>query len=426
MNDPLLKMNPFSRRQFLETMAQAALGVTMFGGSKLMAADSSTGKQGKAKNVIYLFMNGAMSHLDTFDLKPGREVQGDTKPLKTKNTEILIGQWLPKISKQTDKLAIINSMTQETAAHEPGRYLMRTSYPEIASTRHPSMGAWAQRLHGKRLEDMPDNVVIGSASQHPGAGFLDPEFSPLPIGDPNKGLQNTKRQEYVTESLFSRRLDLISKFDANFQAKYKQKKVTAYNDFYEQATRLLESSDLASFDLNLEKDATREKYGMNNFGQGCLLARRLVENQVRFVEVSYGSWDHHRDIYETIPDHAAVMDQALSALLEDLAEKGLLDETLVVLTTEFGRTPKINANGGRDHHPGAFSTLLAGGGIQGGQKYGTSDEDGFSADENPVSVADFNATIAYAMGLDTEEEIYSSAGRPFKVAHDGVPIKELF
>ena len=156
------------------------------------------------------------------------------------------------------------------------------------------------------------------------------------------------------------------------------------------------------------------------------MARRLAENRVRFIEVASGKWDHHRDIYGSLPEQAAMLDQGLSALLGDLQQRGMLNETLVVLATEFGRSPKINQNAGRDHHPGAFSGLLAGGGVRGGRFYGTSDEDGHSADENRTSVADFNATIAYAMGLPIDKEVHSAAGRPFKVAHDGSPITEIF
>ena len=221
-------------------------------------------------------------------------------------------------------------------------------------------------------------------------------------------------------------MKLIDTFDSAFQKKFPQRQVDAYNDFYRQATQLMSSEDLKAFDISQESEKVRADYGDDRFGQGCLLARRLVEHNVRFVEVALDGWDHHVDLYERLPEKAAALDQALSALLKDLQSKGLLKETLVVLATEFGRSPKINANGGRDHHPGVFSGLLAGGGIKGGRFFGTSDKDGHSPEEDPVAVADFNATIAHAMGLPLAQEITSPSGRPFKVAHDGVPLVNLF
>ena len=191
---------------------------------------------------------------------------------------------------------------------------------------------------------------------------------------------------------------------------------------------MLSSDELKAFDLNEEDDKARDAYGRNRLGQGCMLARRLIENNVRCVEVTHGGWDMHRSIYdaEQLPAKTAVLDQALSSLLRDLDDRGLLDETLVVLATEFGRTPHINQNAGRDHHPGVFSCALAGGGIKGGQFYGTSDEDGRLVDEDGVLPGDFNATIASALGLPLDEEFFSPTGRPFKVANDGEAVTKLF
>lgn len=422
-----------SRRQMMEWTAKSALGVSLmpavFPASSLAAPGSSQAKSnggGQAKHVIYLFMSGAMTHLDTFDLKPGREVQGDTKPIATNVSGMRIGDQLPLLAKQTDKMAIIRSMYTETGAHEPGRYLMKTSYKQIATTRHPAMGAWAQKMLGRSNRTLPDNVIIGGGARHPAQGFLEPEYSPLPIGDPDAGLQNTTQPDYLTDKLFSKRMELIDKFDKQFRTKYPQQQVKAYNEFYDQATQLLKSEEIKAFDLNNEKAEVREKYGLNKFGQGCLLARRLVQNNVRFIEVEYGSWDHHREIYDVFPERAAVLDQGMAALLEDLKSLGLLDQTLVVLATEFGRKPVINQNAGRDHHPGAFSCVLAGGGVRGGRFYGESDEDGHSAETDPVAPSDFNATIAHALGLPLDKEIFSPAGRPFKVADHGKAVTELF
>jgi uncharacterized protein (DUF1501 family) len=223
-------------------------------------------------------------------------------------------------------------------------------------------------------------------------------------------------------------MELIDKFDSSFRKKYPQKQVEAYGEFYRQANQLMHSEELKAFDLGQEKAEVRDKYGRDQFGQGCLLARRLVEHNVRFIEIGLGGWDMHTDLYENakLPRVAGTLDRAASVLISDLKVKGLLKNTLVVLGTEFGRSPRLNQNGGRDHHPGAFSGFLAGGGVKGGRFYGKSDKDGFSAEEDDVTVGDFNATIAHALGLPLTKEFFSKSGRPFKVAHDGKPILSLF
>ena len=428
----LRQLLPCDRRHFLERTAQTLLGVTI-APALARAADGKPIKPNPpggntAKNVIYLYMAGAMSHLDTFDLKPGREVQGETKPISTSVASMQFGERLPELAKLADRLAIVRSLHTETADHEQGRYLLKTSYKEIASIRHPGMGAWAIRLKGARPRSLPDNVLIGPEGRHPGAGFLEPSMTPVPIGDPIAGLQNTRQPEYLTEASFDKRLELINKFDAGFRKKYPQKQVEAYTEFYRQATELMSSQDLKAFDLNQEKDDIRDKYGRDRFGQGCLLARRLVEHDVRFIEVSLDGWDMHTEIYERtkLPEKTANLDRALSALLLDLESRGLLKSTLVVLGTEFGRTPKLNPNAGRDHHPGAFSAVLAGGGAQGGRYWGSTDADGFRPASDDSTPADLNATIAWAMGLPLHEEVFSKSGRPFKVAHEGQPLVKLF
>ncbi len=415
-----------SRRTFMEQAAKACLGVSALPLLASRAAAAPAKKStGKVKNVIYLFMTGAMTHLDTFDLKPGAEVQGETKGIKTKVPGMQFGSLLPGLATQADKLAVIRSMHTETADHEGARYLMRTSYKKIATIRHPHMGSMAMHLQGKRNKMLPDNVIIGGEARHPGNGYLPPSTSPLPVGDPIRGLENTKAPDYLTEDSFHRRLTLINEFDKSFQAKYKQSKIDAYNEFYQQAKGLVTSDELKVFDLKEEEKSVREEYGMDRFGQGCLLARRLVEKNVRFVEVTFGGWDMHTDIYDRLSGRLGILDKAMTALLKDLDQRGLLKETMVVLTTEFGRTPKINQNAGRDHHPAVFSSVLAGAGIKTGQFYGTSDEEGKYPDDDPVAVEDFNATIATAMGLPLNKEILAPNGRPFRVANEGAPVAGL-
>lgn len=429
MRDLVSKLDAMDRRGFLEYAAKAALGVSILPGlgRAVAAQDSGLAKLGKAKRLVYLFMNGGMTHLDTFDLKPGHENQGDTRPIPTKVSGLQISQYLTELAGQFDKLGVVRSMFTQTGDHEAGEYLMRTSYEVIATERHPSMGPWMQHLQGRQNKNLPDTVLISAPARHPGAGFFDPTFSPLPIGDPNRGLENTVAPEYLTEASFDKRINLIDGFDKKFRAKYKAKKVQSYTDFYTEATGLLSSGELQAFDLNKEKNEDRDRYGRDPFGQGCLLARRLIENNVRCVEVTCGGWDMHNSIFAqgTLPSRAGIMDRAIGNLLRDLSERGLLDETLVVLTTEFGRSPKINYNAGRDHHPAVFSSFLAGGGIKGGQFYGKSDAAGHGVAEDGVTPADLNATIASALGLPLEKIVHSPTGRPFKVAHDGTPIKKF-
>jgi hypothetical protein len=420
--------NEPTRRQFIARMAQACLGVTaapLIGPLASALAAAPTGGS-KAKQVIYLFMEGAMSQLDSFDPKPGRDVQGSTKVIQTSVPSIQVSENFPKLAQQMKKLALVRSLAAETGAHAPGQYLMRTSYKQIASIRHPGMGGWAEKILGKINKDLPGNVVIGNSTGHPGAGFLDARFSPVPVGDPAAGLQNTQPPKYLQPNQFDRRMKLTTSFDAPFEKKYPHRDVKAYSELYQEAIKLLKSSELKAFDINAEPEKARESYGDSTLGKACLLARRLIEHGVRFVEVTHGGWDLHREVFKDMPGKAATLDHALSALLTDLEAKKLLNDTLVVVATEFGRTPKINENSGRDHHPGAFTCILAGGGIRGGQTYGKSDKDAQSIEDDRIGVADFNATIAYGLGLPLKQEFISPSKRPFKVAHDGEAITSLY
>jgi len=425
MREILSRLDGVSRRQWLEHTAKAMLGVGMM---PALSAAVAAAPGGKPRRLIYLYMAGGMTHLDTFDVKPGsKETQGQTAAIGTAVSGIQLSEYLPTLAAQMNDIAVIRSLTTQTADHEQGEYLMRTSYESIATERHPALGPWMQRLRGRQNKTLPDTVLIGAPARHPAAGFLDPTFSPLPIGDPNRGLENTKAPGYLTEASFEKRMALINRFDKKFREKYPLKSVKGYSDFYDEATSLLTSGELKAFDLNEEKPDVRDRYGRDAFGQGCLLARRLIQNNVQCVEVTLGGWDMHNTLwdYNTLPTRAGILDKAVGALLADLKKEGLLDTTVVALTTEFGRSPAINYNAGRDHHPAAFSSLLAGAGIKGGQVYGSSDKRGHAVETDGVGPADFNATIAEALGLPREEVIHSPTGRPFKVAGDGTPIKKL-
>ena len=433
MKQSLNRLDQLSRREFARYVAKAFLGVGLLpaaspGGSALAQSLTSEGRipRAHAKSVICLFMNGGMSHLDTFDPKPGTDAQGPVEAIDTNVDGIRISQHFAATAKQMDKIAIIRSLQSNQGAHDRGQYFMRTGYTMRGTIQHPAMGAWALKLAGQQNPTLPANIRIGGDSRHPGAGFLEARYAPLPIGDPTAGLQNSSLARGISGDRFDSRLKLSGALDEQFKNRYDLKAVRAYTDAYVDAIKLMNSRDLAVFDTAAETVEMRAAYGDNPFGQGCLLARRLVESEVRFVEVTLGGWDTHQDNFDRVENQALVLDRALSTLVSDLSRRGLLESTLVVLATEFGRTPKINENTGRDHYPKAFSCLLAGGGVQGGQIYGATNTDGSEVIEKATTIPDFNATIAHAMNLPQDKVITSPSGRPFTVADKGDPITALF
>ena len=417
-----------SRRHFVTTAASTFLGVTA---SRVIAAPglgtSPLKQAATARNVIYLYMTGGMSHLDTWDPKPdNKDVMGLTKTISTNVDGIRLSENLPLMARQADKIAILRGMNSTQGAHEQGQYYQRTSYTMRSSIKHPSMGAWLEKFQGRGNPTLPGSVMIGNDSRHPGAGFFEAKFAPLMINDPETGIANVRTNSWFSEGRMLDRLQVAKQLDAKFAATYNVKNVRAYSDMYDDAIKMMKSEELKAFDLDAEDNKLREKYGRDRFGQGCLLARRLIEHGVRHVEVTFGSWDTHNANFTRVPELADELDAALSTLLQDLDSRGLLQETLVVLATEFGRTPEINANDGRDHHAPGFSCVLAGGGVRGGQVWGATDANGHKVADGAVSVPDFNATIAYALGLPMDTVLYSPSKRPFTVVDKGKPVTQIF
>jgi uncharacterized protein (DUF1501 family) len=430
MKNLLLHADPQSRRDFASRLAQTCLGVSALGlagrtTAAPFAAASKARQVATAKNVIYLYMSGGMTHLDTFGVVPGADTMGETTAIKTSADGIMVGGLLPKTARIMHHATVINSMTSTQGAHAQGNYFMHTGYSPRGATRHPSMGPWLQKFQGKGNPALPGSVVISSDSRHPGGGFFEADFQPLVINDASAGLAFSKRLPHVSETDFNYRLDLASKLDQGFRSTYDQSTVRAYTDVYRQAVSVMKSEDLAAFDLSQEDPATLDAYGSEDFAQGCMLARRLVEHGVRHVEVTFGGWDMHQEIYSRLPEKLGILDNALSALIQDLKSRGLLEETLVVLTTEFGRTPDINQNSGRDHYPKAFSSVLWGGGVAGGLSYGKTDK-GITVTQDAVAVPDLTATIAYALGLPLDTVLYSPTKRPFTIADKGKPLTQIF
>ena len=425
---PCIRSNELSRRKFAALTAQALLGVGLLPDVFPTATFASTavggsGKGGSAKNVIYLYMDGGMSHIDTWDPKQG-ETAGPTKTIKSSADGIQLAENLPRTAKFMHLGAVVRSLTSTQGAHEQGNYYMHTSYELRGTINHPAMGAWLGHFQGPGNPMLPGSVYIGNASRHPGAGFFPPSQNPLFVNNPENGLRNI--QPKINSDLHQARMDLSTLLDGDFGTRYPQRNVAAYSNAYDGAAKMMRSKDLVAFDLSQEKQELRELYGKSPFGQGCLLARRLVETGVRFVEVSLHGWDTHTANFIATPDLSDQLDRGLSTLLGDLEQRGMLKDTLVVVATEFGRTPKINVNVGRDHYPKAFSAALFGGGIKGGTAFGSTDKTGSEITEGKIVIPDFNATIGFALGLPMEEVVLSPEGRPFTVAHKGKPVLQLF
>jgi len=416
-----------NRREFITTVAKSCLGVSAILSAQDILGIQKTAQIPTAKNVIFLYMSGGMTHIDTFDPKPeNSDVMGETTAIDTSADGIQLGNWLPETAKQMHNASLIRTLQSNQGAHAQANYLLHTSYQRRGTIVHPTMGAWISKERYKLNSSLPSNVRINGGSDVLGAGYLEKKHGPLPLGNPNAGIQNVKAAKYVEQSMYNKRNDIANKFNKGFLDDFPQKQVRAYTDLYDDAIRLMKSTDLEAFDLTKEDEATRSMYGDNNFGQGCLLARRLVETGVRYVEVQLGGWDMHNDVFGNMETRGATLDFGLSALLKDLNRRGLLSETMVVVATEFGRTPEVKAGRvGRDHHPSAFSALVAGGGIKQGYVHGKSDKRGHYVDEDPVKMEDLNATIAYAMGMDINKTIYSPSGRPFKIANAGEVITNI-
>ena len=409
-----------ARRQFIERCAFGAFGLSVL--PDLTAVSPNTGGNGfgKAKRIIFLQVKGGMSHIDTFDPKTG-PTKGPGDAIRTK-ADFQVTEYLPKTARIADRISVIRSMTAKVGVHGPAQYFMRTAFTQRNTIKHPNLGAWAQHYLGESHATLPSSACINTAPKH-GNGFFPTAFSPIPILDPETGLRNIETRG--GSQALKKRLSLSEKLSTFFSDRYPDANVKSYRDFYDNTLRLLRSKDLDSFDLSKESAAMREKYGTSKFGQGCLLARRLAETGVRFVEVATEGWDMHNNLQGEMEDLSPSFDQAYAALISDLDDRGMLDSTLVVLATEFGRKPQYNGNG-RGHYPICYCSVLAGGGVKRGFVYGSSDKEGAYPDD-PVTVNDLHATIGWAAGLPLKKEVRSSSGRPFLVGGSRAkPVSELF
>lgn len=412
-------LNDVERRDFLAGLARVSLGVSILPG---ITAAAEGEKPATAKKVLFLYMDGGMPHIDTFDPKTNGEVKGRSAPMGTSADGVQISNKLPNLAKHANKMAIVRSLSTKTGDHAGGRYLMHTAYTRRPGVDHPQLGSWAQHFLGRPSKTMPASVII--AGGNPGPGFLPPDHSPFPIGDPNKGIRDYLPK--IGKPRFNHRVRLAQKFGQVFEEKFPHDDVAAYADFFDETVKFFDDKTVNAFDVNKEPAELKNRYGNSRFGRGLLLARRLLQNDVRFVEVRLSGWDRMHQGLDAGDQMTAQLDAPMAALLGDMQSKGMLKETMVVLATEFGRTPKISQRGGRDHHPRAFSAVLAGGGVRGGQVIGKTDAKGIGVTDAKFEPRDLHATIAKALGLPLDKRVHAAGGRPFFVANEGKVIERAF
>ncbi|HZN62419.1 MAG TPA: DUF1501 domain-containing protein [Planctomycetota bacterium] len=424
-----------SRRRFLGAAGGGFLGFAaarqadLFGAPTLdLLLPQEGATRAAAKACIVVWLAGGPSHIDTFDPKPDRETSGGTKAIDTTADGVQVSQFLPTIGGQMKHASLIRSLTSREGSHERGRYLMHTGYAPTGTVIHPSMGAVTAMEVGDKSLDLPNFISIGQPTE--GAGFLPPDFAPFVVDNPQAakgGAVNIKNLAPAgnDDRRFRERMRLLLEQERDFARDRECEETGRHMSAYQKADRLMHTPLLKAFNLADEKEDLRKAYGDNRFGAGCLLARRLVDVGVKFVEVTLGGWDTHQENSTRVGQLCQSLDPGVGTLLRDLHDRRMLDSTLVVCMGEFGRTPKINANNGRDHYPRVFSALIAGGGIPGGRVIGSSDRDGVDIKDRPVMVGDLLATMYTTLGVDIKKQVISPLGRPLKFVDSGSPIKEL-
>lgn len=407
------------RRDFLRAIGAGA-GLASLGWQDSLLA-SSTKLRAKGKAVIVLWMQGGPSQFETFDPKAG-EAGAEAGSIPTAVPGIHVaGSW-PKVAAQAKEIAFIRSMTNKEGNHQRAQYQLHTGYAPSGSVRHPGFGALVASEIAPADFDLPAFVSIGGPSVGP--GFLPVACGPFRVQDPTRMPANT--EVAVADNRFTRRMGLLRKLETGYAKSGAAQQVADHQGLYKQAARLVTSPKLAAFDVSAENQKLRDEYGDSPFGQGCLLARRLVEAGVTYVEVQLGNWDTHEDNAERTKSLAATCDPAFAALLGDLKRRGLLARTLVVWMGEFGRTPRVNPRSGRDHFPRAFNVAVAGCGVRGGQVIGKTSESGDEVVERPVGVTDLFSSFCQALDIDPAKENQSPLGRPMKLVDGGAPVQELF
>jgi uncharacterized protein (DUF1501 family) len=414
-----------TRRHFLSHMAGAsAMALPAISFANTLRANAQDLKK-RHKSAIMLWMGGGPATIDLFDLKPGMPTGGKFKPIATSGNE-QICEHLPELAKQMHHLAIVRSMSTREADHTRGRYYMHTGYVPNPNIEHPSYGSVVSRMFDDQTKqlglDIPPFVAVGGGSVGP--GFLGMTYAPFVV-NANGNVRNLKMGIKATR--LRDRMSALASLEQNFIQDNRGQSAEDHQKILAKTVALMTSKQMDAFKVDQESAAAREKYGRGNFGRGCLMARRLVEQGVPFVEVDLGGWDTHRNNFDTLQNNKLPeLDKAMSALVADLDERGLLDDTAIIWMGEFGRTPRINGNSGRDHWARSWSLLLGGAGINGGIAVGRTTADGTDVDSEPYTSQDVMASVCKALGISLETTFTSRNGRPMKIANGGKVIGELF
>jgi Protein of unknown function (DUF1501) len=424
---------PLSRRDWLRLSAAGIAGGSMSGWLGKLATVAAADAR-RRRSCILIWMDGGPSQMDTFDLKPGHANGGPFKEITTNVPGIKISEHLPQVARRMDRLAVVRSMSSKEGDHGLAAAYAHTGYSQRGPIQYPTLGALVAKEVGAEDADLPAFVSIApyrvSNSRAFSPGFLGPRFAPLVVGE-DLGVQNLKPHAGTGGQHLEARLHLVEQMQHEFVASHPGAAAASHQTAYERAARLMLTSASRALDLDQEPAALRDAYGRNKFGQACLLARRLVERGVPFVEVSLGGdasngWDTHSNNFERVRELSQVLDAGWATLVDDLKSRGLLDSTVLVWMGEFGRTPTINGDQGRDHFPSAWSAVLGGGGIKGGQVLGKTSAGGEAIEQHPVSVPDLLATICRGLGIDPNKSNQSNVGRPISLVDKvGKPLEDL-
>ena len=410
-----------TRRHFMEHLAGASAlaGSALALGSSLRANAAQLKRS--HKSCILLWMGGGPPTIDMWDMKPGAVTGGQFKPIATTG-DVEINELMPKIAEQMKHLSVVRSMSTREADHTRGTYYLHTAYVPNPSVVHPGYGSVvAHELAAQAAElQIPPFVSIGGPSEGP--GFLGMAYAPFQV-DSNGQVRDLRAS--VAETRVMDRMQLLARLEKRFVRENRGAAAAEHAKVLDSTLELMTSQQMEAFQVDKEPQAARDRYGTSGFGRGCLMARRLVEVGVPFVEVTLGGWDLHQNCFTTLQQKLPELDQGMSALVDDLAERGLLQDTVVLWMGEFGRTPRINERAGRDHYARAWSAVLAGGGLPGGKVVGATNEDGTQVTSEPYSSEDLMATVCQAMGISLETVFTASNGRPMKIAGGGKAIGEL-
>jgi len=413
-----------SRRELL-AFGSAGLASALFaelGFAQAGPEAAPAAKKAAATHCIVLWMNGGPSHLDTFDPKPGSKAAGPGKAIKTRADNVIISEHLPLLAAQMDKVALLRGVSSKEGNHQRAQELAHTGRVPNPTVKAPSIGSWILKRTKTPALDIPAFVSLGGVSA--GAGFFGNAFDPFVVQNAGSLPDDIAPARPLARSREDGRRALLDDMDGDFSKTTNDAHVTARKSLYQRARTMMSSSAVQAFDLASEPQEAKDAYGDTPFGRGCLVARRLVEVGVPFVEVTLDGWDTHQNNFERTQKQMGILDPAFSSLLTDLGARGVLDKTLIVCMGEFGRSPRINGDEGRDHHPNAFSVAMAGAGIRRGVAIGETDAEGAAVVRGNVSVPDVVATIASVMGLDPTTVEVTPAGRPIYVTEGGKPITE--